>query len=77
MASICRKFFKYDYADIEEREDKAEEYKEKQEAAAQRNAALVNERKMRASEAAAYGKRAMNLGASEAQFAYIFWYDWY
>ena len=54
-------------ADIEEREEKAEDYKERQEEAAQRNAALVNERKMRASEAAAYGKRAMNLGATQSQ----------
>lgn len=54
-------------ADIEEREERAEDYREKQEEAAARNAALVNERKLRASEAAAYGKRAMNLGASEAQ----------
>lgn len=54
-------------ADIEEREQEAEKYKERQEAAATRNAALVNERKMRASEAAGYGKKAMNLGATEAQ----------
>ena len=54
-------------ADIEEREERAEDYKEKQEAAAARNAALVNERKLRASEAAGYGKRAMNLGATKAQ----------
>ncbi len=54
-------------AGIEEREEKAEDYKEKQEAAALRNAALVNERKGRAAEAASYGKKAINLGASQAQ----------
>lgn len=52
---------------IEEREEAAEDYKEKQEAAAARNAALINERKMRASEAAQYGKKAMALGASPSQ----------
>ena len=54
-------------AGIEEREKEAEEYKEKREAAAARNAALVNERKGRASEASSYAKKAMNLGATENQ----------
>lgn len=54
-------------ADIEEREEKADDYKEQQEQAAMRNAALVNERKGRATIAANYGKKAMNLGATEAQ----------
>ena len=54
-------------AGIDEREKEAEEYKEKREAAAARNAALVNERKGRASEAASHAKKAMNLGATENQ----------
>jgi len=54
-------------AGIEEREEEAEKYKEKREAAAMRNAALVNERKGRASEASSYAKKAMNLGATENQ----------
>lgn len=54
-------------AGIEKREEEAEEYKEKREAAAARNAALVNERKGRASEASSYAKKAMNLGATENQ----------
>ena len=52
---------------IEDKREAAEEYKEKQEAAAERNAALVNRRKMNAQSAAQIGKRAMQLGASEAQ----------
>ena len=52
---------------IEDKREKAEEYKEQQEAAAERNAALVNRRKMNAQSAAQIGKRAMQLGASEAQ----------
>lgn len=54
-------------AGIDEREKEAEKYKEKREAAAARNAALVNERKGRASEASSYAKKAMNLGATENQ----------
>ena len=54
-------------AGIEEREEEAEKFKEKREAAAERNAALVRESKSRAAEAAAYGKRAINLGATPMQ----------
>lgn len=52
---------------IDERTEAAKEYKEKQEAAAERNAALINQRNMRAQEAAQLGKRAIALGASKAQ----------
>lgn len=52
-------------AGIDEREREAEEYKEKQEQAAARNASLVRERNLRAQEAAQLGKRAMALGATE------------
>ena len=52
---------------IDERTEKAAEYKEKQEAAAERNAALINQRNMRAQEAAQLGKRAMALGATQNQ----------
>lgn len=52
---------------IEKRTEKAAEYKEKQEAAAARNAALINQRNMRAQEAAQLGKRAMALGATQNQ----------
>lgn len=52
---------------IDERTEKAAEYKEKQEAAAARNAALINQRNMRAQEAAQLGKRAMALGATQNQ----------
>jgi len=54
-------------ADIDEREEQAEKYKEQQEEAAARNASLVADRRMRAQEAASYGKKAMNLGATESQ----------
>lgn len=52
---------------IDKRTEKAAEYKEKQEAAAERNAALINQRNMRAQEAAQLGKRAMALGATQNQ----------
>lgn len=52
---------------IEERGEEAKEYKEKMEEAAERNRQLVNQRTVRANEAAQYGRRAMQLGASEAQ----------
>lgn len=52
---------------IEDKRTKAEDYKEKQEAAAERNAALVNRRKLNAQSAAQIGKRAKQLGASETQ----------
>lgn len=49
---------------IETREEEAAKYKEQQEAAAARNAATVREAKLRANEAAQYGKKAMALGAN-------------
>lgn len=52
---------------IEERREEAKEYEQKQTEAADRNAALVQQRNMRAQQAAQIGKRAMALGASEAQ----------
>ena len=52
---------------IEENTEEAKRYKEQQEQAAERNAALVNQRNLRAKEAAQLGKRAMQLGASESQ----------
>lgn len=52
---------------IEERREEAKEYEQKQTEAAERNAALVQQRNMRAQQAAQIGKRAMALGASEAQ----------
>ena len=52
---------------IEDRREQAQDFKRKQEDAAERNAALVNRRKMNAQSAAQIGKRAMQLGASQAQ----------
>ena len=52
---------------IEERREEAKEYEQKQTEAADRNAALVQQRTMRAQQAAQIGRRAMALGASEAQ----------
>lgn len=52
---------------IEERREEAKEYEQKQTEAAERNAALVQQRTMRAQQAAQIGRRAMALGASEAQ----------
>jgi len=52
---------------IEERREEAKEYEQKQTEAAERNAALVQQRNMRAQQAAQIGKRAMALGANEAQ----------
>lgn len=52
---------------IEERREEAKEYEKEQKAAADRNAALVQQRNMRAQQAAQIGRRAMALGASEAQ----------
>ena len=52
---------------IEERREEAKEYEKEQKAAADRNAALVQQRTMRAQQAAQIGRRAMALGASEAQ----------
>ena len=50
-------------AGIEEREERAEEFEEQQRAAAERNAAIVSTRKLRADEAALLGKKAQTLGA--------------
>ena len=52
---------------IEEKQEEAKKYKEDQEKAAERNAALINRRTLNAQNAAQMGKRAMNLGASQAQ----------
>lgn len=52
---------------IEERREEAKEYEKEQKEAAERNAALVQQRTMRAQQAAQIGRRAMALGASEAQ----------
>lgn len=52
---------------IDERQEEAEKYEEEQRKAAERNAALVTQRKQNAQQAAQLGKRAMQLGASEAQ----------
>ena len=63
---------------IEDKREKAEQYKEQQEEAAQRNAALVNRRKMNAQNAAQIGKRAKQLGASESRtYSYVIWYRRY
>lgn len=52
---------------IEQKRAEAAKYKEQQEAAAQRNAQIVQQRQARAGQAAQLGKRAMALGATEAQ----------
>ena len=52
---------------IEEREDEAKEFAEKEEAKAQRNFSLVQERTAKAQEAARIGEQAMALGASKEQ----------
>ena len=53
--------------EMEDRRDEADAYRESQREAAQRNSALVQQRNMRAQEAAQLGKRAIQLGASESQ----------
>ena len=52
---------------IEEREDEAKELAEKEEAKAQRNFSLIQERTAKAQEAARIGEQAMALGASKEQ----------
>jgi len=52
---------------IKERKTKAEEYKEQQEEAAQRNAQLVRQRQSNARLAGDFMRKAKNLGASDAQ----------
>ena len=52
---------------IEEREDEAKEFAEKEEAKAQRNFSLIQERTAKAQEAARIGEQAMALGASKEQ----------
>ena len=50
-------------AGIEEREEKAEEFERQQKAAAERNASVVSQRKLRADEAVALAQKAKALGA--------------
>ena len=50
-------------AGIEEREEKAEEFERQQKAAAERNASIVSQRKLRADEAVALAQKAKALGA--------------
>ena len=50
-------------AGIEEREEKAEEFEKQQKAAAERNASIVSQRKLRADEAVALAQKAKALGA--------------
>lgn len=50
---------------IEERGEEAKKYKEQQEAAAERSAALIQQRDMRAKQAAQIGRNALALGASQ------------
>lgn len=52
---------------LEKKRTEAEKYKEQQEAAAERNYQLVQQRNQRAMQAAQLGKRAMALGATDAQ----------
>ena len=52
---------------IDERQDKAEEYKQEQKDLAARNLQVVQKRDARAQEAARIGRNAMALGASKAQ----------
>jgi hypothetical protein len=52
---------------IEERREEAKDYEKEAKDAADRNAALVQQRTMRAQQAAQIGRRAIALGASEAQ----------
>ena len=50
---------------IEERGEEAKKYKEQQEAAAERSASLIQQRDMRAKQAAQIGRNALALGASQ------------
>ena len=50
-------------AGIEEREEKAEEFERQQKAAAERNASIISQRKLRADEAVALAQKAKALGA--------------
>lgn len=56
-------------AGIEEREEKAEEYERQQKAAAERNAAIVSTRKLRADEAVQLANKARTLGARPEHIA--------
>ena len=53
--------------EIDTRQQEARRYKEQQEAAAERNYQLVQQRGLRASQAAQLGRRAMGLGATQQQ----------
>ena len=48
---------------IDEREEKAEAFEQEQRKLAERNAAIINTRNLRAQEAALIGQKAMQLGA--------------
>lgn len=52
---------------IGQRQEEARRYKEQQEAAFERNQQLIQQRRMRANQAAQLGKQAMQLGASQEQ----------
>ena len=67
MENVCWKFLRASDRRYRGKQEEAKEYKEDQEKAAERNAALINRRTLNAQNAAQMGKRAMNLGASKAQ----------
>jgi hypothetical protein len=52
---------------IQQRQQEARAYKERQEAAAERNMQLIQQRQMRAKQAASLGRQAMQLGATQEQ----------